>query len=252
MKRILVIMLMCAMLLFSAAMAEQPILVSCAYSIYGGMDNEDFTCTIRLDDSSDFVLLTLAERDSFEAYSLPRKALDDVAELMAAYNPAGWSSLPEREEYALDAPERRIELVYSDGSEYTLCNDRETEGPIFADTESLLMGYLGEWRGAELDADAVAGTYRYESEGFGGDFTITLNPNGTYTFYEGPLSSYMGGGTWDVQDDTVHMTEGNGFDLKFVFAVQGDALVYDAASSDAFPCVKVDDAERFVQEDPTP
>lgn len=252
MNRFLVAILMCAMLLFSAAMAEQPILVSCVYSIFGGMENEDFTCTIRLDDSQEMALLTLAKRDGFEAYTLPRKALDDLAELMAAYNPAGWSSLPEREEFALDAPERRIELVYSDGSEYTLCNDRETEGPIFADTESLLMGYLGEWRGAELDADAVAGTYRYESEGFGGVFTITLNPNGTYTFYEGPLSSYMGGGKWDVHDNIVHMTEENGFDLKFVFAVQGDALVYDAASSDAFPYVKVDDAERFVQEDPTP
>ena len=42
MKRFLAAMLMCAMLLFAAAMAEQPILVSCAYSIYGGMENEDF------------------------------------------------------------------------------------------------------------------------------------------------------------------------------------------------------------------
>ena len=252
MKRFLAAMLMCAMLLFAAAMAEQPILVSCAYSIYGGMENEDFTCTIRLDDSSDFVLLTLAERDSFEAYSLPRKALDDVAELMAAYNPVGWSSLPEREEYALDAPERCIELVFSDGSEYTLCNDRETDGPIFADTESPLMSYVGEGSDAESNAVALAGTYRYEGEGFGGDFTITLSPDGTYTFYEGPLSSYMGGGTWDVYDDTVHMTEDNGFDLTFVFTVQGDALVYDAAGSDAFPYVKVADAELFVREEPAP
>ena len=254
MKRILVIMLMCAMLLFAAAMAEQPtpMLVSCVYSIFGGMENEDFTCTIRLDDSPEMALLTLAKRDGFEAYTLPRKALDDLAELMAAYNPAGWSSLPEREEFALDAPVRSIELVYEDGSEYTLSNDRETGGPIFADTESFLMGCLSEGIDAESNADAVAGTYRYESEGFGGDFTITLNPDGTYAFCEGPLSSYMGGGKWDVHDNIVHMTEENGFDLKFVFAVQGDALVYDAASSDAFPYVKVDDAERFVQEDPTP
>ena len=78
MKRFLAAMLMCAMLLFAAAMAEQPILVSCAYSIYGGMENEDFTCTIRLDDSPEMALLTLAKRDGFEAYSLPREALDDL------------------------------------------------------------------------------------------------------------------------------------------------------------------------------
>ena len=254
MNRFLVALLICAMLLFAVSMAEQsaPMLVSCVYSIYGGMENEDCTYTIRLDDSPETALLTLAKRDSFEVYSLPRKVLDDLAELMAAYNPADWSSLPEREEYALDAPERCIELVYADGSEYTLCNDRETGGPIFADTESLLMGNLDEGFDAESNADAVAGTYRYESEGFGGDFTITLNPDGTCTFYEGPLSSYMGGGKWDVHDNIVYLTEVNGFDLKFVFTVQGGTLVYEAVDSDAFPYVKVDDAERFVREDPTP
>ena len=128
MNRFLVALLMCAMLLFAESMAEQPtsMLVSCVYSIYGGMENEDCTYTIRLDDSPETALLTMAKRDSFEVYSLSRKVLDDLAELMAAYNPADWSSLPEREEYALDAPERCIELVYADGSEYTLCNDRET------------------------------------------------------------------------------------------------------------------------------
>ena len=141
MKRILVIMLMCAIFLFTVSMAEQsaPMLVSCVYSIYGGMENEDCTYTVRLDDSPEMALLTLAKRDGFEAYSLPRKVLDDLAELMASYNPAGWSSLPEREEYALDAPERRIDLVYADRAEYTLCNDRETGGPIFAEAESCLM-----------------------------------------------------------------------------------------------------------------
>ena len=254
MKRFALVGLLCAVLLSTFAMAEQPApsLVSCAYSIYGGMENEDFTYTLCLDDSADVALLTLAERDRFEAYSLPRKALDDVAELMAAYNPAGWSSLPDREEYALDAPVRRIELVYSDGSEYTLCNDRETDGPIFADAERLLLGYVGEGPGAEPDADAVAGTYRYEGEGFGGDFTITLDPDGTYAFHEGPLSSYQGGGTWEVRDNTVYMTEANGFDLKFAFAVQDGALVYDAAGSDAFPYVKVADAGRFAREEPEP
>ena len=71
-------------------------LVSCVYSIFGGMENEDFTYTIRLDDSQEMALLTLAKRDGFEAYTLPRRALDDLAELMAAYNPADWSSLPEQ------------------------------------------------------------------------------------------------------------------------------------------------------------
>ena len=62
----------------------------------------------------------------------------------------------------------------------------------------------------------------------------------------------MGGGKWDEHDNNVQMTEENGFDLKFVFAVRGDALVFDAASSDAFPYVKVANADQFVREDPAP
>ena len=99
------------------------------------------------------------------------------------------------------------------------------------------------------DESDIAGTYQYESEGFGGDFTITLNADGTYAFYEGSLSSYMGGGTWTRDDDTIHMIEENGFDLKFTFEIQDDALVYSAAGSDAFLYVDVSDGERFVRQD---
>ena len=53
-----------------------------------------------------------------------------------------------------------------------------------------------------------------------------------------------------MNDNTVYLTGEKGFDPEFVFAVQGDALVYDVAGSDAFPYVKVADAEQFVREDP--
>ncbi|MBQ6594110.1 MAG: hypothetical protein IJH78_00415 [Clostridia bacterium] len=97
-----------------------------------------------------------------------------------------------------------------------------------------------------VDGSDIAGTYRYEGEGFGGDFTITLNADGTYAFYEGYLSSYMGGGTWNRDDDTVHMIEENGFDLRFTFEIRDGVLVYSAAGSDAFPCVDVSDGDRFL------
>ncbi len=95
----------------------------------------------------------------------------------------------------------------------------------------------------------IAGTYRYEGEGFGGDFTITLYADGTYAFYEGSLSSYLGGGTWEERKDAVQMTETNGFDLKFTFDVRDDALIYSAADSDSFPYVEVSDAARFVRQE---
>ena len=100
-----------------------------------------------------------------------------------------------------------------------------------------------------VNGSDIAGTYQYEGEGVGGDFTITLNADGTYAFYEGFLSSYIGGGTWSRDDDTVHMIEENGFDLEFTLEIQDDALVYSAEGSDAFPCVDVSDGERFVRQD---
>ena len=99
-----------------------------------------------------------------------------------------------------------------------------------------------------VEMSRLAGVYRYQGEGFGGDFTITLNADGTYTFYEGYLSSYIGTGTWNVNLNTVYMTEDeeNGTGLKFMFGVEDDALIYVALESDAFPYVKVADGERFV------
>ena len=92
-----------------------------------------------------------------------------------------------------------------------------------------------------------AGVYRYEGEGFGGDFTITLNPDGTSTFYEGPLSSYLGGGIWGVHDGTIRMRETAGFDMAFRFGWEDGALVFLASESDSFPYVKVPDGARFLR-----
>ena len=60
----------------------------------------------------------------------------------------------------------------------------------------------------------LAGIYRYDGTGFGGDFTLTLAADGTWTFSEGPLSSYLGGGSWFVYDNAVYMTEENGLEAK--------------------------------------
>ena len=97
----------------------------------------------------------------------------------------------------------------------------------------------------------LAGTYRYEGKGFGGDFTITLNADGTCTFYEGPMSSYQGTGTWNAWYSAVYMTENEetGYDLNFMFGVEDNALIYIAAGSDEFIHVKVSDGEKFVRQD---
>ncbi len=95
----------------------------------------------------------------------------------------------------------------------------------------------------------LAGTYLYEGEGFGGDFTITLNEDGTYSFYEGMLSSYLGMGAWNADSDILYMTEDEeaGYRLSFAFFIDGGALIYIAAESDDFLYVKLEDGARFVR-----
>ena len=96
--------------------------------------------------------------------------------------------------------------------------------------------------------DDVAGkTYLYDGEGFGGSFTITLYEDGTFTYYEGMLSSYIGDGTFMLDGDTVIMTDDGpgGYGLVNRFRRDGDDLVFVEQDSDNFIYVKVTDGEKF-------
>ena len=95
----------------------------------------------------------------------------------------------------------------------------------------------------------AAGTYVWEKEGFGGDFTITLREDGTYEYYEGFLSSYIGTGAWTVEDGVLAMREDRelcGNDFVFRFTVQDGALIYRADGSDKFIYTDVQDGDRFL------
>ena len=171
---------------------------------------------------------------------------DLVAELLKVIesnNLESWNGFHESDPDVLDGEGFMLEMRFADGTSVYASGDN-----AFPDN------YSGASDGIEAimekeEMSRIAGTYRYEGEGFGGDFTITLNPDGTYTFYEGPLSSYIGGGTWYVYYRTVYMTETNGYDLQFMFDLQDDALAYYAVGSDAFPYAEVSDGERFVRQD---
>ena len=98
--------------------------------------------------------------------------------------------------------------------------------------------------------DAIAGkTFVWEKEGCGGDFTITLNADGTYQYYEGFLSSYIGFGTWTIENDMVILTEQGGQNSVYRFAMKDGALVYIADGSDNFLYVKASDGDRFLPAD---
>ena len=92
-------------------------------------------------------------------------------------------------------------------------------------------------------------TFVREKGGFGGDFTITLNRDGSYSYYEGLLSSYMGSGFWDVENGKIVMNETGGYEAYFVFALKDGNLVYLDQSSKNFLYVKVEPGDLFVPVD---
>ena len=154
-----------------------------------------------------------------------------------------WHGVYETEYEVLDGEGFSLSMDFEDGvSVHASGNNAFPDG--YFTFQRVVLDILQREKMAVL-----AGTYQYEGEGIGSDFTITLNADGTYTFYEGALSSYKGAGTWDVYYDAVYLAEGEGgFDLSFMFGAEENALVYLAAGSDAFVYVKVQDGERFVKQ----
>ena len=100
----------------------------------------------------------------------------------------------------------------------------------------------------ELTESVAGKTFVWEKEGFGGDFTITLDTDGRYEFYEGFLSSYIGSGNWTVEGGVLTMTEDpeNGYPLEFRFEVRDGELFFLADGSDKFIYTEVEDGDRFL------
>jgi len=96
-----------------------------------------------------------------------------------------------------------------------------------------------------LDNFALANkTFVYEKEGIGGLFTISFKEDGTYMYYEGDLSSYIGSGSWNIDGNTVVLSE-KIRDSVIRLKIQGGTLIYIAEGSGNFYYIKVKDGERF-------
>jgi len=94
--------------------------------------------------------------------------------------------------------------------------------------------------------DLVGKVFVYENEGFGSNFTISLQDGGTFGYYEGMLSSHIGMGTWTVEGDILTLHEDT-FDWTFRFRVQDGALHFLREGSDQFMYIKVADGARFLE-----
>ena len=138
-------------------------------------------------------------------------------------------------------------------SEFVSIKAEPTEklGEIIADNEAHKVTFVSvNSSNTDIDKSAIAGkTFVYEKEGTGSEFTITLNADGTFEYYTGVLSSYLGGGTWEIKDDTVVMTESTSDKVQYL-KIQGSDLVYIADRSDNFYGVRVNEGEKFCLQSP--
>lgn len=102
---------------------------------------------------------------------------------------------------------------------------------------------------AKSEASLGGKTFVWEKDGFGGDFTIMLNEDGTYEYSAGFLSSYIGYGNWSVENGMLTMTEDQkryGYDNVFRFSVGSDELIFVSEGSSTFLYVTVEDGDRFL------
>lgn len=116
---------------------------------------------------------------------------------------------------------------------------KATKGVLSALVLALALGGCSQGVTAE---DLGGKTYQYEKEGFGGDFVITLAEDGTFTYYEGGLSSYIGNGDWTLEGETLTLQERT---RHFTFRVGKDSLTFQKEDSGEFTYLKVEDGEKF-------
>ena len=97
---------------------------------------------------------------------------------------------------------------------------------------------------ASTDNSVIAGKiFAYEKEGAGGYCTLSFNENGRFLYSPGKLSSYMGGGDWKIDGDTVSLI--GMVDKTIYLKITDDTLVYIAEGSDEFPYMDIQDGEKF-------
>ncbi len=116
----------------------------------------------------------------------------------------------------------------------------------------LLTFTLTGCAGTVLSNDVSEKGFVCEKDGFPDKFGIKLYNDGSFTYYEGMFSSYVGYGSWSLDGDTLILTENanlSGNSKIFRFKVDGNTLNYLAEGSDNFTYVKVSDGEKFKAED---
>ena len=100
----------------------------------------------------------------------------------------------------------------------------------------------------------IYGTYARQNDNTLKDyFTITLNSDGTFSYYATMFSSYIGRGSYTVEgnvitlvDDHIPTLSGSAT-CKFLFEYRDGKLIYLASQSDAFMYINPPEGAEFVK-----
>ena len=237
---LLALLLACACVCASADAAQEKHSISRFYYSRGGSMMPQSVEILLTEDG-----FILSENDG-AARPLDAAFAEDIETLLEKHRVDEWDGFHESDPRVLDGEAFVLVVEYLDGAGVYASGENAFPDGYYKAVEEL-TDLLQREKWAFL-----SGVYAYEGEGFGGDFTITLNADGTYRFYEGPLSSYIGLGSWDVYYDALYLygDEEAGSDLDFVFGLREGSLIYLAQESDAFPYVKLPDGAKFSRQDP--
>lgn len=121
-----------------------------------------------------------------------------------------------------------------------LTNRKEAENDTHFSTEN-----------SEKSEEAVSGTYAYEYNEEANidwaDFKITFQEDGTYSYYEGLFSSYLGFGTYSIENGILTMQDDKEacYDLTNHFRIEGDRIYFIEEGSDNFVYVRVKNGQSF-------
>ena len=223
--------------LFSAAIAEN-----------SGPGVEQFFLTRSTDlPSVTFELLHIRDDWYFcQDAGIPRKVtpalIQELNRIVSQYDLISWNGFSENDPDVLDGEMFSLHMVMADGTNVSAagCN-------VFPDHYFEFTGEIDRLlREIPVSpACVLPGEYRYEGEGFGGNFTLTVSEDKTFLFSEGYLSSYLGTGTWFLEGARLYLEERESPFYRFVFMPTADALFYLADESDPFPYVQVANHARF-------
>ena len=138
---------------------------------------------------------------------------------------------------------------YGSGAKFTFYVSKEAcmaaQDTLMIDVICNQVQYTKEGYETSGGQFSPAGLYLYEGDGFGGDFTISLRADGSFTYYEGHLSSYIGAGKWSVSGDILTLEDETGITRVNRFRMEGNDLIFQAKGSTNFIYVKVADGAVF-------